>query len=414
MNPMPQYTLNSQQVHDMVAPLLIDELQLQMKEEGNKLTTSMLINLLLIAAAKWNSIRQSCRNAKNTVTGSWFLRCLYKVVGCQRKEDVEPVLQQVEARINKALRAQIPKRLLKRSHRCAIDLAMIPYYGKFYASEEELRRSKPKDGTKYFHTYAALVWLHHGRRYTIAMTYVRKGDKMVDVVRRLLKSLRAMGGKASVLLLDRGFYDTATLSHLKSAHQPFIVPMKLSGRKPKAGSPLSRLRQWAQRKVSGWEEHYLKGPKAQRGVHLDVAIVCKNLQRKNRRGMERHRPKRGRQALLYATYGVSHHSLPWVHETYRRRFGIESTYRQLHQARFRTSSRSPVLRLLAVGIALLIRNAWMLLHATLLARPRRGGRLVNLEQLELIQVLHWLARVVEDQQGCCEEVPAYQQPGAAA
>jgi IS4 transposase len=43
-------------------------------------------------------------------------------------------------------------------------------------------------------------------------------------------------------------------------------------------------------------------------------------------------------------------------ELYRRRFRIETSYRQLHQVRARTSSRNPALRLLLVGLALLIVN----------------------------------------------------------
>lgn len=59
-------------------------------------------------------------------------------------------------------------------------------------------------------------------------------------------------------------------------------------------------------------------------------------------------------------------------ETYRRRFGIESSYRQINQARLRTSSRSPELRLLAVAIALLLRNLWALCRWMTLARFGSG------------------------------------------
>lgn len=60
----------------------------------------------------------------------------------------------------------------------------------------------------------------------------------------------------------------------------------------------------------------------------------------------------------------------WVRQTYRRRSGIETSYRQMHQARIRTSSRRPLLRLLFVGLALILRNACVWFHLTLLARPR--------------------------------------------
>ena len=42
---------------------------------------------------------------------------------------------------------------------------------------------------------------------------------------------------------------------------------------------------------------------------------------------------------------------------HRTRFGIEASYRQLHEARIKTCTRDP--RLLFVGIALVLRNVWV-------------------------------------------------------
>ena len=64
-----------------------------------------------------------------------------------------------------------------------------------------------------------------------------------------------------------------------------------------------------------------------------------------------------------------------VRETYRKRFAIETSYRQMHQGRIRTTTRNPVVRLLYVGVALVLRNVWVWLHYTLLAdaAPRAAG-----------------------------------------
>jgi hypothetical protein len=60
-----------------------------------------------------------------------------------------------------------------------------------------------------------------------------------------------------------------------------------------------------------------------------------------------------------------------IFEWGRRRFGIESTYRQLNHVRARTASRSPVLRLLLVGLALILVNLHVALRrlTTLLDVP---------------------------------------------
>ena len=74
-------------------------------------------------------------------------------------------------------------------------------------------------------------------------------------------------------------------------------------------------------------------------VTVAVCVKCRNL-----RG---ERGKHGREALVYAYGGgLRPGSYHWVKETYRSRFAIETTYRQLKQARLRTSTRDPLLRLL--------------------------------------------------------------------
>ena len=82
--------------------------------------------------------------------------------------------------------------------------------------------------------------------------------------------------------------------------------------------------------------------------------------------------------------------------TYRLRFGIESSYRQMHEGRIRTTTRRPVVRLLYVGIALVLRNLWVWLHYTILSMPRRGGRVILLERLRWETLLLWLLHVVEE------------------
>ena len=59
---------------------------------------------------------------------------------------------------------------------------------------------------------------------------------------------------------------------------------------------------------------------------------------------------------------------------YRKRFGIESSYRLMNQARIHTSTKKPVLRLLYIGLNLLLINIWIYIKWTHLSIPRQGGR----------------------------------------
>jgi hypothetical protein len=102
--------------------------------------------------------------------------------------------------------------------------------------------------------------------------------------------------------------------------------------------------------------------------------------------------------------GLQPSSYQWVKETYRSRFAIEATYRQLGQARIRTSTRDPLLRLLYVGVALILRNVGVWLHGEVLSHPRRGGRRLDLAQLTFRGMLLWLQHLAEALLGVCDEL----------
>lgn len=115
---------------------------------------------------------------------------------------------------------------------------------------------------------------------------------------------------------------------------------------------------------------------------FDLAVVCHNT-----RG---HRGRHQREALRYATWGLKQRPLSWIRRTYRRRFGIESSSRQSHHARSRTSSRKPALRLLFMGVALVLRNIWVWLHAEVMAQPRYGARQLRPQSMRFARLLLWL------------------------
>ncbi len=99
-----------------------------------------------------------------------------------------------------------------------------------------------------------------------------------------------------------------------------------------------------------------------------------------------------------------------INRSYRLRFGIETSYRQLNEARIKTTLRSPALRLLFVGIALVLRNVWVWVHWHRLATPRRGGRKLNLHKLRFKTLLMWLTHLAEQTFGINDCIVA-ERPG---
>ena len=72
--------------------------------------------------------------------------------------------------------------------------------------------------------------------------------------------------------------------------------------------------------------------------------------------------------------------------TYRKRFGIETSYRQMNQCRIRTTTTKFNVRFFYVAIGLLLRNLWVWPHHVVLLTPRRGCRRYNWDRLRVERV----------------------------
>jgi len=309
-----------------------------------------------------------------------------------------PDYVELQRRVNHALQGNLPKALRRRRQPLAIDLKLVPYHGQPLASDDEVYRSQARDGTSHFHAYATAYVLRKGQRFTVALCPVRKGQPLPEILRQLLRQAAKAAIRPRYLLLDRGFCSVVVIRYLQRGRYPFLMPLVKRGRKADHPRGVSGSRVFALWTKSGWGRYTLQSDNKQRATVL-VCVKCRN-----RRG---ERGQHGREALLYAYGGGLHPgSYAWVRATYRQRFGIETSYRQMEQARIRTSTRDPLLRLLYVGVALILRNVWAWLHWEVLSHRQRGGRRIDLSQLTFRGMLLWRQHYAEDWLGFLEEIQA--------
>jgi hypothetical protein len=386
MTTYPQYTLTSQDVYTFTINTL-DTLPLEMP---GVIESRDLLRVLVFAAASRLSVHQACDQLERAPSGPTVLGTL----SSQFRD-----LDALEGHLNDLLAKLIPKGLGKRGRQVAMDVVALPYHGTVdEAHHDEVCRSKAKGGTPHFFTYATAYAVVRGRRYTLAMCRVRAKQTMDHVVRTLLARLVTLGIRIKLVLLDRGFYSVRVSRDLITAELPFIMPAVKRGKKPTtAGGPTGTYA-LAAMQPGQWTPYTLQSPH-EGHVDVDRAVVCHNT-----RG---HRGGHQREALLYATWGLRHRPLHWIRATYRRRFGMESSYRQSHQARMRTSSRKPALRLLFVGVALGLRNVWVGLHAEVITQPQRGARQLRLQALRFARVLLWLMMEVARHYRLLRNMPVY-------
>jgi hypothetical protein len=376
------YTVRNREVQEHAAGLL--QKHLSLSDFSVKCTAQVVLHVLFTAAARLTSVVATCLYLRKAPCGETVRKALLSCL---------PEYAKLQIALNRALAGDLPKPLRKRKQRIAIDLHLVPYYGEPWKDPKEIYRSQAKAGTNNFHAYASAYVVLHGQRYTVALTPVERGEDMKIVVERLLAIARKASVRPRLLLLDRGFYSVAVIRYLQAARVPFLMPAIARGRKPAEGQPATGIRAFKEWKRGGWGSHQLVSGK--RKATVSICVHCSNL-----RGQ---RKKKGRVAWVYAYWGFNPQSTRWVADTYRERFGIESSFRQLRQARIMTCTRHPAVRLFYVALALILRNVWVWFHWERLSSPRRGGRRLRLERLRFKAFLLWLQHVAESILGACDE-----------
>jgi putative transposase len=385
-----QFTLTSAAVQSHTAGLLRDGLRL--KDYGKSCPTSTLLAVLFTACSRLTSLFAACNHLRRAPSHETVRKALHANL---------PALDSLERRLNRTLGHTISRPLRRclrrRRQRVAIDLHLRPYHGQPAASPDELVRGQPKSGTTHFHAYATAYLVLQGQRFTLALTYVRDGEKMPVVLKRLLRLCARGGVRPALLLLHRGFWSVGVIRYLQAARCPFLMPVVTRGKKAgKPGGP-SGTRVFQGWEKGGFDEYTLKET-GKKGKKARVGICVHVRNRMGRRG------KTGRERLVYAYWGWQPRRPLAVSDLYRLRFGIETSYRQLGEAKAKTCTRSPQVRLFLVAVALLLRNVWVWLHHEVLSSPRRGRREYNLGRLRFKTLLAFLQREAERAFGVVDHV----------
>ena len=374
MRPRQEARLSGTQIHRWALQWLLEARLL--RDHGPLCTAMAVCNVLLHAAARLVSLLVACRDLSAAPSAQAVFRAL--------QGGLPRTLPVLEGRLNDALLGVGLRRLRRRAWPVAIDWHLVPYYGRPQRSRNEIYCSKPRQGTTRFHAYATACVVQAGRRYTLALTWVRHHETSAVVLRRLLARLRQLGLRIKVLLLDRFFFGVPVTALLQEWRVPFLMPVADRGRKPRKRRRVTSGLRWLRRQKAGWYSHTLR--RGRQEVKVSVC-VCYHSYRRRDSGQRR------QQKLLFAAWRVRGTPRE-MHRRYRSRFGIETSYRQARQARIATCTRDPRVRLVFMAVALLLRNLWVWVHAEVLGRGGDLTQAPQLGRLRLRQLLDWVARAV--------------------
>jgi hypothetical protein len=372
---IPEYQLKAKEVHQLT--LENAKKHLSLTSHGYQCNTDMLFNVLFKAATENVSIETACNDLLDAASSNTIREYLNEQLDvCHLREQ--------ECEMNQALAEGIPEEVFQQAIEAACDFHDEPFYGKTPELRTYACRSKAKKGTTHFFRIASAYVIWRQVRLTLAVTYVLPEDTPLDVLKRLLFRLKSLDLHLGVLYLDKGFCSGTITGYLKEQNQPAILACPIRGK-------------------TGGTRALCKGRKSYRTVYTftdgtQAELVLKATLVPGKNGKLR------RKWLAFVII-----QLDWtpkkVHKRYRRRFGIECSYRMMRQVRAFTTSRNPVLRFFLLGFALLLINIWIRLRWLFAREHGPGPKRVDPVLFRFKRFTSFLRRIVENIYGVVMSIP---------
>lgn len=356
---------------------------------GYECTAETVFDVLVKAAVSRQTIEAVCNELADMVEGETIRRYLNEQV---RVDDLHSLEQQV----NQALSTGLPRRLWKTKLEIALDLHDEPFYGH---SPELLALTcggKAHKGTTRFFRVATAYLIFKDMRLTLGLLFVRPEDELSEIVAALLRRLHILGLSVKRLYLDKGFCSIPILRYLEKSGWPAVLACPIRGKK-------GGTRGLCQGHQSYRTQHTFKSNE-NGSFTAPLAIV---------RSFTTHqRSKRKKRRAIWLVYVVlnAEFNPKTVRKLYRKRFGIETSYRCMRQVRAWTTSRNGALRFLLMSLGFILVNLWIALRWRFCQIKQRGRRQIDTKRLELQRLLGFLNRAIQKIYGVISFIQADVEP----
>ena len=356
---------------------------------GYECTAETVFDVLVKAAVIGQTIETACNDLDNVVDGETIRGYLNEQV---RVDD----LHNLEQQVNQALVPGLPRRIWKPQLEIAIDLHDEPFYGHSPELLALTCRGPAHKGTTRFFRVVTAYLIFKDMRLTLALLFVRPEDKLPEIVAALLRRLRILGLKVKRLYLDKGFCSILVLRCIEKSGWSAILACPIRGKK-------GGTRGLCQGNQSYGTQHTFKN-KENGSFTAPMAIVRTYTSHKRAK-----RKKRRATWLVYVVLNCKFDPKT-VRKRYRKRFGIETSYRCMRKVRAWTTSRNGALRFLLMSLGFILTNLWVELLWRFCQLKQRGRRQIDTKRFELQRMLSFLNRAIEKIYGVASFIMADVEP----
>ena len=254
---------------------------------------------------------------------------------------------------------------LGKSYHFAIDITLDPYYGKRTGKYENyIIGDKRKASTSYFYGYASLYVSEPNRHVSLGVVPITKTTRVLGVVTTFIDKIRELGLGIKSLCLDREFYVADIFNFLQREEIPHIIPAKMQSSEMKKQVRGRKSKSFTYELNSGKEN----------AVMLNVVDCVLYLNgKKDKHGIEHHA------FVIYGLCTVPHH----VRSRYKRRFGIETSYRMRNTIKPKTTTKDPVIRYFYALVSFVLQNIWIATKWRTFKKKQPGPAVIDDKKLSL-------------------------------
>lgn len=379
-NMIHQHELKAEDIRTFTSQVLKKHLAIE--ANGYCCNTDMIFDILMKASAECSSLEAVCSDLENVADSNTVREYLHKALSIEH-------LREHEAAVNCALAECIPAGMARTGIEIAIDYHDEPFYGKQEATRAVTCSGRAKKGTTHFVRIATAYVIWRQVRLTLAVHYVLPGENALEVLKILLIYLKKLRFAAKVLYLDKGFASTAIERYLTKEQQPAIIANPIRG---KTGGT---------RALCCGRKSYITPYTFSDGTSATIAMKASLVPDKT--------GKRRRKWLSFIVILLDW-SADKIYQQYRRRFGVECSYRLLRRVRATTTSRNPVMRFFLLSIGLILTNAWVFLKWEFARLLAAGPRRIDETRLRLYRFCRLLIRAIEKHYGAICAIPTHKSP----
>ena len=222
--------------------------------------------------------------------------------------------------------------------------------------DENLSRSKKKDGTTYVERYITVQCVDDGLRLTLGGLYVKRLDSVPESAGLIPDRLERAGIKVRLLLLDREFFSVEVIAMLQKRNVRFLMPCR------NTGNIVAVLNEFAHRDRPAVSKNII-GNNTNSAAYFMVITKRKKSGNGNKTdAAEEEKPEK--KFIGFAT------NRPGIRiESYSSRWGIETGYARVEECRAKTRTVDLAARMLCFYYSMVLFNEWIIIRALLSEGP---------------------------------------------